>query len=262
MSFCEVNTLVQKMISLIDKKLKPVNPIQFGYESCKKSHAFGPAVRPFVLIHFVVSGSGRFEIQGRRYNISKGDMFVIPPHVETYYEASDKDPWSYVWIGFETDFDLTLEDKITCPEAARVFEEMKRCEDFKAGRNLFLVSKIWELFAILENREQEDKNYVKKAKSIIHSEYMMGVGVEDIAKRLNIDRSYFSAVFKKAEGISPAKYLMRYRMTMAESLFKNGQMSVATVAHSVGYVDVFNFSKAFKKYFGTSPLEYKKGKST
>ncbi len=250
---------MQKMISISNKALSPFNPVQFGYEDCESGHFFGPAVRTFTLIHFVVSGKGTFKIGNREYSVSGGEMFVIPPFVKTYYESDRENPWSYIWIGFEADFfPVELSDKITCAEALRVFEAMKRCEDFDTGRELFLTAKIWELFSVIENRREEKTDYAQRAVSIIHSEYMMELGVEEIAKRLGLERSYFSSVFKKAVGKSPSKYLMEYRMTAAGKLFENTQMSVATVAHSVGYVDVFNFSKAFKKYFGISPVEYKK----
>lgn len=245
-------------IPITNKHLTPINPVIFGYENCKKSHSFGPAIREYHLIHYVLSGKGRFEIGGNTYNVSQGEMFVIPPDVETYYEADDKQPWSYIWIGFEADsLPVELENKISCPSAEQIFLDMKKCHIFDNGRNFYLLSKLWELFAILENRTKKEREYIEKAISLIESEYMLGIGVDDISKRLNLNRSYFSSVFRKGTGMSPSDYIMEHRMKVAKKLLLENT-SVKVAAHSVGYEDAFCFSKTFKKYYGVSPSQIKK----
>ena len=45
-------------------------------------------------------------------------------------------------------------------------------------------------------------------------------------------------------------------MSVAASLLANGNVTVSVTAYSVGYTDIFTFSKMFKKHFGISPKEY------
>ena len=246
-------------VPIVDKHLSPINPTQFGYQNCEKSHSFGPAIRTHYLIHFVVSGCGIFRIDDREYKLSQGEMFVIPPWKETYYEADATNPWSYIWVGFEAnELPVSLDEKIICPSALSVFLDMKRCEGFDGGISLFVASKIMELFAVLEKSKAQESGYIESAKSFISSQYMLDIGVEEVARYLNLNRSYFSDIFSKATGVSPSKYIMNYRMKLAGELFSDTNVSVSTVANSVGYTDVFNFSKAFKKYWGVSPSGYKK----
>ena len=35
-------------------------PLNYGYEACKPGHRFGPAVRHYHLLHFVLEGEGTF----------------------------------------------------------------------------------------------------------------------------------------------------------------------------------------------------------
>ena len=128
---------MQHNVILKDESFSDLNPIQFGYENCNKSHFFGPAVRTYWLIHFVVSGFGTFKIKDKEYKIKPGEMFVIPPYIETYYEADSVNPWKYIWIGFTTTKDITeiLLDVIKCPEAEKIFSSMKNCESFSNGRS-------------------------------------------------------------------------------------------------------------------------------
>lgn len=250
-------------IIITNENYSGLNPVQFGYHNCEKSHSFGPVVRTHWLIHFVVSGFGIYRIHDREYSISPGEMFVIPPFEETYYEADASSPWSYIWIGFTTDspLPLKLDDVIRCPEALALFNEMKRCSDLSNGRSAFLSARIWDLFALLLGKENHSADYIEKALDCIHSEYAEGITVDEIACRLSLDRSYFSALFKKKVGVSPKQYLLNYRMSVAASLMLDNGKSVTVAALSVGYTDIFNFSKMFKKHYGLSPSEYirKKG---
>ena len=72
-------------------------------------------------------------------------MFVIPPFVETYYRASDENPWSDIWIGFSDNGGITsrLSDVMSLPEAGVIFQEMKSCENYAHGRSAFLTARLW-----------------------------------------------------------------------------------------------------------------------
>lgn len=247
-------------IIVTDEHYKDLNPISFGYHNCPKSHYFGPAIRTYWLIHFVVSGCGIFKIKGKTYDVKAGEMFVIPPYEEVYYCADDKTPWNYIWIGFTTDnLDLTLlKDVILCPQAEKIFQQMKGCQAYSLGRSAFLLGKLWDLFALLSKKEKPQTDYVNMALEYIHSEYMHDITVEGIARHLNLDRTYFSVIFKKKIGMSPKQYILNYRMNVASSLIAKNNISVTIAANSVGYTDLYTFSKMFKNHFGMSPSQYRK----
>lgn len=249
---------MQHNVFITDEGYQGLNPMQFGFHDCEKSHYFGPAVRTYWLIHFVVSGFGTFHKGGNTYHIKPGEMFVIPPFEETYYQADSETPWSYIWIGFtsRTPLPVELDDVIHLPEAMTIFNKMQNCSEKTNGRSAFLSAQLWELFSLILEQKNPSGNYIETALDCIHSEYMNPLTVEDIAGRLNLDRSYFSTLFKKTVGISPKQYLLGYRMKLAASLLTDKHKSVSVTASSVGYSDVFVFSKMFKRHFGVSPTEY------
>lgn len=236
-----------------------IKPILYGYESCEKSHYYGPAVRTHWLVHYIEKGCGIFKIRDKVYNVKEGEMFVIPPYIETYYEADSKNPWEYIWIGFSAGKNITdaLDDVISCKQAGEIFRKIKKCFDNAVPESAYLTARILDLFvAVSEKEEPYEKDYVQKALDIINSEYMYSISIEEIAKRLNIERTYFSALFKRKTGISPKRCLLEKRMNVATALIEKKNTSISVIANSVGYSDLYTFSKMFKKHFGVSPSDY------
>jgi len=242
---------------IIDKKYEGINPVQFGFESCESSHGFGPATRTYWLFHFVVSGKGVFQINDKRYALSSGMMFVIPPYAETYYEADAEDPWEYIWVGFTGTPPLQLNDFYNIPGALRIFQHMKACHDLHNGKTEFILAQLWVLFSFLmeENRTKEDP--VDTVLNLIHSQYMTPLTVQQMANTVHLERTYFSKIFSAKMGISPQQYLIEHRMKQAKAFLSLGY-SVTTTATSVGYSDIYIFSKTFKQRFGESPSQYQK----
>ena len=50
------------MEMIVDQQYPGLNPVQFGYEVNDPSHGFGPTVREYWLLHYVVSGFGVYEL--------------------------------------------------------------------------------------------------------------------------------------------------------------------------------------------------------
>lgn len=243
--------------AVITKSYSDLVPVNFGYENCAPGHSFGPAVRSFWLIHYVASGFGTFSREGTTYRIGPGQMFVIPPSEVTIYTADTKKPWTYHWVAFtcEGDLPLPLEAVITCPKAGEIFERMKNSRGFENGRSAQIRGLVWQLFGVLLEQNKQDTDYIGDAVSYMNTEYVNGITVGNVAQQLGLNRSYFSDYFKKRMGISPSRFLTNLRMEKAADLILSGKKP-SVAAASVGYEDIFAFSKAFKRHFGVCPREY------
>lgn len=88
-----------------------ITPYDAGEQRCCPLHFYGPAVRNYWLLHYVISGKGVFEKNGRRIDIKEKQCFIIKPYETAYYQADEKEPWHYVWMGFKTT--LTLPERFT-----------------------------------------------------------------------------------------------------------------------------------------------------
>lgn len=264
---------MQHNISVLNKNFSDINPIVCGWHDCPSGYSFGPASREYYLIHYVISGEGIFKREGSTFSIKKDTMFIIRPYEFTYYKADDANPWTYIWIGFSGNLAKEFIESIgfinngsvrTMPYLRSIFMSMKEANELKHSTEIYLVSKLYEIFAYLLESEGQKTNvnnsllYVKRAQDFIKANYSTDISIQSLANILGIDRRYFCRVFSKETGESPQNYLVNFRLQKAAQLLCQYDYSVTQAAYSCGYNDIYNFSKIFKKKYGLSPANYKR----
>lgn len=82
--------------------------------------------------------------------------------------------------------------------------------------------------------------------------------LDTMARAAGMSRSAFAAAFKGAVGTPPAEYLLRWRVTIAQTALRSGT-SVKAVSDDLGYASPAAFSRAFSQIIGASPRAWLKG---
>lgn len=72
-----------------------------GIDQCVCGNIFGPRIRRYYLIHFVLDGFGVLQIEEKKYPVKPGQAFLIPAGVNAAYQADFRHPWKYCWIGYQ-----------------------------------------------------------------------------------------------------------------------------------------------------------------
>ena len=251
-------------ILLVNPHWNDINPLICGTEQCAPGHLWGPGSRSLWLLHYVVSGLGRFETGGRSYSVHAGQVFVIRPEETAFYQADRNAPWEYIWIGFDCGIEppaALRQDVIDEPKCGPIFAAALRCGERGSGQEAFLCQKLWELFVLLAEPSPAARlrsgDYVERAKTYLEAAYMRPVSVAALARQMNLDRSYFSSLFRQQTGLSPQQYPLRLRMSRGAELLADG-LSPAEAARSVGYPDAAAFARMFRRSYGLSPAAYQK----
>lgn len=226
-----------------------------GYENCEASHKFGPYIRSYYLIHFVIKGEGEYESPRGKYKLKEGEAFLIKPGEVTVYRASDKNPWNYVWIGFGGKLSSRFDElPDTFEYDVSAVSELKAAIESNAGREELLTGFLFKLCASLLC-ETEKYDYPNKVINYINAHYMENVTISDIADSIGLNRKYLARIFKQKNGLTMQEFLINKRLHEAKKLLKLGY-NVEQSAYMVGYRDSFGFSKAFKKHYGKAPVYY------
>ncbi len=72
-----------------------------------------------------------------------------------------------------------------------------------------------------------------------------------------MSRSQLSHQFRDRFGTTNSSYAIRKHMSIAQRLLYDLSIRPGEIAKEVGYPDIYQFSKQFKKTFGVSPAEYR-----
>lgn len=92
-----------------------------------------------------------------------------------------------------------------------------------------------------------------KALNAIHQRPESAWTLERLAEQAFMSRSTFADSFTKTIGLTPMKYLTKWRMTQAKHLLHTTQLSIAQIAQKSGYESEAAFRKAYRHTLGEPP---------
>jgi len=98
---------------------------------------------------------------------------------------------------------------------------------------------------------------VGRALTLLHSRPAHAWTVEELASEAAASRSALADRFVHLVGCPPIQYLTQWRMQIAAKRLTDPSVKIATIAHEVGYESEAAFSRAFKKFVGQSPSQWR-----
>lgn len=257
-----------------------------GIQKCPPNYSWGPKQRPQYHMHFILSGSGYFEVDQTIHHLKRGQIFLIPPNTVSRYYSSGHDPWTYAFISFQgnkakqyvnqaglgkSPYILTFDTDLD--EYAALIREMLSTHQLTITNELRRISLLFSLFSMLTasshgstantqtSHDYLPETYFEHALQYIHFNYAKTIHIQDIADYIGITRSYLFYIFNKKLNLSPQKYLLNYRIDKAKHLLASTEIFIKDVAQNVGYEDSLAFSKMFRNATGYSPSAYRKHKT-
>lgn len=96
-----------------------------------------------------------------------------------------------------------------------------------------------------------------RVSSLISAQLARGkVGVEVVASQLHMSRYTLHKKLKR-EGLTFARLLEEVRRQQALSYMQDKTKPLVEIAEQLGFSELSAFSRAFKRWMGTSPAEYR-----
>ncbi len=232
------------------------------------------------VISVVRNGKGILETNGKKYSLSKNDVFFTAPNELSIQTADQQDPWEICFIAFDGTLVKELINKTVFKNGtvtATLKTEILANEIIDSA--IFLNGNTPSEFSLLEyffrfltyldiqkayplvNEQDSQNKYVIEIKNYIQANYLSPIKISDMADRLSINRSHLYRIFKKEMGITVEDYIINIRMTHAKTLLRTTSLSVSAIATAVGYKDPHYFSYLFKKTQNMTPTQYRGGRT-
>ena len=84
------------------------------------------------------------------------------------------------------------------------------------------------------------------------------ITLSELADHFHYSKPHLCTLIKQSTGVSFTELVKRLRMTRAEEYLVNTDMSIGSIATSLGYSSTDHFSRVFRQTYGVSPVEYRK----
>ena len=220
--------------------------VSCGWEKCGATHSYGPAVRNYYMLHFILKGQGHYYLNNKHYKLNENQCFLTEPGTVTLYKAEPTNPWTYTWICFNGDYvphllkqsNLNTDNPIinlSCNQTIyEIIKEMLSYHQLTPANECYLQSKLYLIFAKLHEALQSVYNkvelnnsfYVTKAIEYIEKNTFTNLSVNDIARYLNISRSHLYALFKQELNTSPQQFLTNAKIANARELLSKTKIPI------------------------------------
>ena len=236
-------------------------------------------------------GKLKLQIPGKTYELEEGDCFITNSNVLHYAEAvSTCELQSLVFAPtlitgsresvFAQKYILPLidaspdgfllraeEHKEQVSAFISAFEALKSDVpgfEFIVRENLsricfFLYQQFESKIRVEDKRPHQDHLRTTKMLDYIHNHFAENISLTEIAKVADIGERECLRCFQRTIQLSPMQYLLKYRiMRGADLLLQNPASSISEIAGLCGFDSPSNFAKMFKRFYNTTPREYRK----
>ena len=211
---------------------------------------------------FIIKLKGATEYTtGENQWLLEAGQILFVPHGSSYQIRQVEPGYSYV-VNFTCPVELAM-GKLPLPPGMDITQSAEKLLRFYQKGSVY--GALSCLYGILEKTEMENRYVSPREKQILEPvlAYLQAhltepdLDVGGLAELAGVSQVYLRRVFKKQQGVSPAGYVIRQRLQLAQEMLLSGEeLSVSQVATLAGFRDPLYFSRLFKRQLGQSPTEY------
>ncbi len=114
-------------------------------------------------------------------------------------------------------------------------------------------------FELLESKRDRTIEQIKHAViDIVRHPHRIRENYSIFLSRLTgLEYPYLSSLFSKSEHITIEKFIILQKIEFVKELMGNNEVSLAEIAHEMGYSSVSHLSRQFKKTTGLTPTDFR-----
>ncbi|MBQ8525366.1 MAG: AraC family transcriptional regulator [Clostridia bacterium] len=249
--------------------------IECGLQICHSGHSSGKLVYPDYSAHFIIEGKGIYSVNGKNYELCRGQGFMITPDIPNIYIADEAEPWKYIYTSFNgpdaqilvhnagLNDDIVVFDFPTDEETTGWLWNMHSSGKNRSSKGydclgyfLLVMSRLIGANSC-QKVDASAEHYMNLALGYIENHFSYGISVGDVADFVGIDRTYLYRIFIEHLGISPSEHISNIRLARAVALMEYAHLTVNEIALSSGFYDLSHFTRVFHRRYGMAPGRYR-----
>lgn len=254
-----------------------------GARPCLDSHVHDNIIE----ICYCDKGQQIYEVNGKKYRIGGGDVFVTYPGEPHSTANYPEEKGILFWLQIEMPREGSSFMGYAGEMASLLMKELRylRCRHFKGTpamkKNLEDIISLAQLpvssinilsiHVHLQNflldiiRSTKEKTLhtdarIENVKKFIDDNLDSNLSIELLAGEHHISESHFKSWFKKIMGVTPMDYVHRKKIEKAKKLLRsNDSNTVTKIAYDLNFSSSQYFATVFKKYTRITPAEFRSG---
>lgn len=243
----------------------------------------GPADEPFAELHggfsvsYVRRGSFGYRVRGRAFELVAGSLLVGHPGDE-YVCSHDHHHAGDECLSFHFSPERALELGAAAevwrsgavpplPELMVIGELGQAAAEGRSAVGLdeagmALAGRLGEVVSGLGHGRPEgaarDRRRAVEAALWLDENSREAIDLEAAARQVGLGPFHFLRLFTRVLGVTPHQYLVRCRLRRAARLLADEDRSITDIALEVGFGDLSNFVRTFRRAAGASPRAFRR----
>lgn len=248
-----------------------------GISDLKGRYCISRRQTSFGLLLGTLDGEARLTTLAGTRPLVPGDLLLAGVGTTYCYELAPKKPWKIAWFHLLPSKRIPWESSdvprvLSCETLGSLAREMEdllretqRAQPLQAearyAKEAYLAVLLERL--ILPNHRAALPSLQGQCLAALFEQVRTDLAhpwtLKELAARAGYSAGHLNRLCRQQFGRPALKQLHVLRMTAAAGILRQSNQNLRTVARQVGYTDEFAFSVAFKRHFGLSPSELRKG---
>ena len=254
------------------------NPKHEIYGIYGQSLAYAPHLHNHLELVGLIEGKAMAYGEEKVYEINSGDaFFIFPNQIHHYEKIADE---NYILLLFPMDIlpEYTSVFQSKVPKSALIPGALKNRHVLRSMQEIlalkdstesgsyrdyltkgYLLILFGQLFALseLEDTPHVDVQTVKLLLDYCIGHYKEEISLDQVASRLHLSKFYISHLFSQKLHLSYSDYIRSLRISEACRLLTETSLGITEISYQVGFPTPRTFNRAFLKYVGRTPREYR-----
>lgn len=232
-------------------------------------------------IELVLRGSAVQVLNGQRYEMQPGDIYLLNP--TDFHSIETEGAVVYNIMFSEEMLDEDVLQKILSIDKNIIFrlsQHELHSAEFMISQMLYefentaiysdsVIKNLMECLFILilrkcglSERESEvgENDSIRKSVLYLHSRFRDNPTLEQVASVAGLNKNYFSGLFHESTGKTYKEYLNSLKLEHAKKLVLTSNIPVTEICFASGFNSLTNFLRVFKEAYSFSPTAMRKNK--
>jgi AraC-like DNA-binding protein len=213
-----------------------------------------------------IEGEGRILLDGRWQRVTPGALCMAPPRVLNAFYAATGKRWVFAWLRYEEPHWVRPLVGAASPvrsrdggtELARSIMGLR--EEWAGQRNPKIIHhwvSLVQAFAHRAARPVQGDDRLAGLWAMVENSLGDLWTLERLATKVHLSTEHLRRRCHLEMGRSPIHQVTYMRMQRAQTLLETTDDKLEVIAQLTGYSDALVFSRAFKRWIGLTPSEYR-----